>query len=65
MNMAGKLVVSDEVIAQAGIDRFLFEWRRSELRGKRKALLVAPVPKASDLPTPEAETNRAGAIPAT
>jgi adenylate cyclase len=60
-----ELVVSDEVIARAGIDRLLFEWRRSELRGKREALLVALVPKASDLPTPNAETNRAGAIPAT
>ena len=43
-----ELVVSDEVVARAGADRNLFEWRRSELRGKSEPLLVGLVAKASD-----------------
>jgi adenylate cyclase len=52
-----ELVVSDEVVARAGTDRSLFDWRRSELRGKREPLLVALVPKASRLPAAEAVTQ--------
>jgi adenylate cyclase len=49
-----ELVVSDEVVARARIDRGLFDWRRSELRGKREPVLVALVAKASDLPAAHA-----------
>jgi adenylate cyclase len=58
-----ELIASDEVIVRAGIDRSLFEWRRSELRGKQEALLVALMRKSSDLPLPDAETKIAGASP--
>lgn len=59
-----ELVVSDEVVALAGIDRTPFEWRRAELRGKREPMLVALVPKASGLPAPAAAMTSAGAGPA-
>ena len=57
-----ELVVSDEVIARAGIDRGRFEWRRSELRGKSEPLLVGLIAKAGALRVPDAETSvgRAG-----
>jgi adenylate cyclase len=55
-----ELVVSDAVVARAGIDRGLFEWRRSELRGKREPLLVGLVAKASRLPAPNAAMQPAG-----
>jgi adenylate cyclase len=59
-----ELIASDEVVARAGIDRLLFEWRRSELRGKQEALLVALARKAGDLPIADAATRIAGASPA-
>jgi adenylate cyclase len=59
-----ELVVSDEVVTLAGIDRRLFDWRRSELRGKREPLLVALTPKASELPATGAAMQAAGAGPA-
>ena len=62
--MVCELVVSDEVVARAGIDRGPFEWRRSELRGKREPLLVALVAKASALRAADAETAAGGAGPA-
>jgi adenylate cyclase len=54
-----ELVVSEAVIARAGLDRARFDWRRAELRGKSEPLLVALVAKASDLPVRDAR-----AIPA-
>jgi hypothetical protein len=59
-----ELVVSDEVLARAGIDRDPFEWRRSELRGKSEPLLVGLVPKASALRALDAATTagKAGAV---
>ena len=59
-----ELVASEEVVARARSDRGLFEWRRSELRGKREALLVGLFRKASDLPAPDAATTMAEASPA-
>ena len=59
-----ELVVSDEVVARAGIDRSPFEWRRSELRGKSEPLLVGLVAKASALRAPDAAATADGAGPA-
>jgi adenylate cyclase len=59
-----ELVVSDEVVARAGVDRGAFEWRSSELRGKRDPLLVALIPRANALRAAEAETAAGGASPA-
>jgi adenylate cyclase len=60
-----ELAVSDEVVARARMDRSLFDWRCSELRGKREPLLVALVPKASLLPAADAEMQAAGGGPVT
>jgi adenylate cyclase len=59
-----ELIASDEVVARAGIDRLLFDWRRSELRGKQESLLVALIRKAGDLPMADAAARSAGASPA-
>jgi adenylate cyclase len=59
-----ELVVSDEVVARAGIDRDPFEWRSSELRGKSEPLLVGLVAKANALRAPDAVMTAGGAGPA-
>src|SRR5436305_14602900 len=48
-----ELIVSDEVIARAGLDRGLFDWRETELRGKQERLAIAILARAQDLPLGE------------
>src|SRR5436305_5474670 len=45
-----ELIVSDEVIARAGLDRGLFGWQETELRGKQERLAIAILASAQDLP---------------
>lgn len=59
-----ELVVSEEVVVRAGVDRGRFEWRQAELRGKREPLPVALAEQAGDLPDPNAGTAMAAAGPA-
>jgi adenylate cyclase len=53
-----ELVVSDSVIAAAGLDRSLFHWHEIEPRGKQQTIAVAVLESARELPPP------AGAAPA-
>jgi adenylate cyclase len=45
-----ELVVSETVVALAGLDRAAFRWREIEIRGKRERLAVAPFDSGRDLP---------------
>src|SRR5438874_5724740 len=45
-----ELIVSDEVIARAGLDRGLFGWQETELRGKQERLAIAILASAQDMP---------------
>jgi adenylate cyclase len=48
-----ELIVSDEVIARAGLDRGLFDWQDTELRGKQERLAIAILASAQNLPLDE------------
>jgi adenylate cyclase len=50
-----ELIVSDELILRAGLDRNLFAWRETEIRGKQERLAIAILASAQDLP---AETEQ-------
>src|SRR5207248_11672986 len=45
-----ELIVSDEVIVRAGLDRNLFAWQDTEIRGKQERLAIAILASAQDLP---------------
>ncbi|MBV9964860.1 MAG: adenylate/guanylate cyclase domain-containing protein [Alphaproteobacteria bacterium] len=45
-----ELIVSDEVILRAGVDRSLLQWRQTEIRGKQERLAIAILASAQDLP---------------
>jgi adenylate cyclase len=45
-----ELIVSDEVIVRAGLDRNLFTWQDTEIRGKQERLAIAILASAQDLP---------------
>jgi adenylate cyclase len=49
-----ELIVSDEVIVRAGLDRNLLAWHETEIRGKQERLAIAVVASAQDLPAPGA-----------
>jgi adenylate cyclase len=65
-----ELIVSDEVIARAGLDRGLFDWQDTELRGKQERLAIAilasaqnlPLDEPADQPTPEPLTPAAASL---
>jgi adenylate cyclase len=48
-----ELIVSDEVIVRAGLDRRLFDWQDTELRGKQEHLAITILASAQDLPLDE------------
>jgi adenylate cyclase len=48
-----ELIVSDEVIARAGLDRSRFRWQETEIRGKQETLAIAILASAADLPLGE------------
>jgi adenylate cyclase len=48
-----ELVVSEEVIDRAGLNRTMFRWEQMELRGKQEKLAVAILESGSDLPIGE------------
>jgi len=45
-----ELVVSEEVVARAGLDRSLFRWEEVEIRGRQEMLAVAVVDSVRNLP---------------
>ena len=45
-----ELIVSDEVLARAGLDRSIFCWRQIDLAGRGRQLMVAIIDRAGDLP---------------
>jgi len=45
-----ELIVSAEVVAGAGLDRALFRWQETEIRGKQETLAIAILASAADLP---------------
>jgi len=45
-----ELIVSDEVIVRAGLDRNLFAWQETEIRGKQETLAIAVLASGRDLP---------------
>src|SRR5438067_7904789 len=45
-----ELIVSDEVIVRAGLDRNLFAWQDTEIRGKQERLAIAILSRDLDLP---------------
>jgi adenylate cyclase len=49
-----ELIVSDEVIVRAGLDRNLFAWQETEIRGKQERLAIAVVASAMELPERDA-----------
>jgi adenylate cyclase len=51
-----ELIVSAEVIRQAGLDRHQFTWHDIEIRGKQEHLAVAILATGRDLPERAAET---------
>jgi adenylate cyclase len=57
-----ELIVSDELILRAGLDRNLFAWRETEIRGKQERLAIAILASAQDLP---AETEQPAPMPLT
>ena len=59
-----QLVISDEVIARAGLDRTLFRWEEVEIRGRQEMLAVAVLHSAQDLPDGAAAAIAAPPLPA-
>jgi adenylate cyclase len=57
-----ELIVSDELVLRAGLDRNLFAWRETEIRGKQERLAIAILASAQDLP---AETEQPAPMPLT
>lgn len=64
-----ELIVSDEVVLRAGLDRSLFPWQQTEIRGKQERLAIAILASAQDLPldgtpdrTPPALTRAAASL---
>ena len=53
-----ELVVSDEIVARAGLDLSGFPRHEIEIRGKREMLAVRTLARAADLPVPGAGSIR-------
>ena len=59
-----ELIVSDEVIARAGLDRNLFAWHETEIRGKQERLAIAILASAQDLPAATDQSTPIALTPA-
>jgi adenylate cyclase len=57
-----ELIVSDELIVRAGLDRSLFDWHKTEIRGKQERLAIAILASARELPMGEASDRPAPAL---
>jgi adenylate cyclase len=53
-----ELLMSNEVVARAGLERKAFHWEEVTIRGRRETLAVAVVATARDLPEPDGHSPR-------